>query len=107
MDQTVPATVDDTTTDAGAVGAGTVETVSLTAIERLADKVSALVDLLDATRRELAEARQENAQLKQDLDNQGATAQHDREELQTLRAERAQLQTRVAAMLDQLEAIEL
>lgn len=107
MDQTVPATLDDTTTDAGAVGAGTVETVSLTAIERLADKVSALVDLLDATRRELAEAKQENEQLKQDLDDQGVTAQHDREELQTLRAERAQLQTRVAAMLDQLEAIEL
>ena len=102
MDQTVPATLETVTDDAGAV-----ETVSLAAIDRLADKVSALVELLDATRRELAESKQENEQLKRDLDDQGVHAQQDRQELQALRAERAQLQTRVAAMLDQLEAIEL
>ena len=106
MNQTVPATLDTATGDA-ADGAGAVETVSLTAIERLADKVSALVDLLDATRHELAEAKEENERLRQHLDDQGAHARKDHEELQSLRAERAQLQTRVAAMLDQLEAIEL
>ena len=106
MDQTVTATL-ETATDDARIDAGAVETVSLAAIERLADKVSALVELLDATRRELAESKQENEQLKRNLDDQGVHAQQDRHELQALRAERAQLQTRVAAMLDQLEAIEL
>ena len=104
MDQTVPATLDPAADD---VGAGAVGTVSLTSIERLADKISALVELLDTTRRELAESKQENELLKQQLDDQGVNARQDHQELQALRAERAQLQTRVAAMLDQLESIEL
>ena len=106
MNPTVPATL-DTPLDLAAARARTVETASLTAIQQLADKVSALVELLDATRRELADAKQENAQLKQNLDDQGVVAQQDRQELEALRTERAQLQTRVAAILDQLEAVEL
>ncbi len=103
MDPTVAtvgtAPVDVASRDTGSSG--------VTAIERLADKVSALVELLDTTRHQLANATQENEQLRRELDDQGATAQQDREELRTLRAEREQLQTRVAAMLDQLEEIEL
>ena len=106
MDQTVPASPEKVAGDAE-IDASAVETVSLAAIERLADKVSALVDLLDATRRELAESQQENEQLRRQLDDQGVHARQDHNELQALRAERAQLQTRVAAMLDQLESIEL
>ena len=85
----------------------TAEATNLTAIERLADKVSALVQLLDRTRSDLAEATAENARLKRELEQQTALNQQYGEELQTLRAEREQLQTKMASMLDQLESIEL
>lgn len=85
----------------------TAEATNLTAIERLADKVSALVQLLDRTRSDLAEATAENARLKRELEQQTALNHQYGEELQTLRAEREQLQTKMASMLDQLESIEL
>ena len=85
----------------------TAEATNLTAIERLADKVSALVQMLDKTRSDLAEATAENARLKQELERLTVTSQEDGAVLQSLRAEREHLQTRVASILDQLESIEL
>ncbi len=85
----------------------TAEAPSLTAIERLADKVSVLVQFLDKTRSDLAEATAENTRLTQALEQQTAVNQQYAEDLQTLRAEREQLQMKMAAILDQLESIEL
>ena len=85
----------------------TAEAPSLTAIERLADKVSVLVQFLDRTRSDLAEATAENTRLTQALEQQTAVNQQYAEDLQTLRAERERLQTKMAAILDQLESIEL
>ena len=85
----------------------TAEATNLTAIERLADKVSALVQFLDRTRSDLAEATAENTRLTQALEQQTAMNQQYGEDLQTLRAEREQLQMKMAAILDQLESIEL
>ena len=85
----------------------TAEATNLTAIERLADKVSALVQFLDRTRSDLAEATAENTRLTQALEQQTAVNQQYGEDLQTLRAEREQLQMKMAAILDQLESIEL
>ena len=109
MDQTVAATADTAPIDTASLDAARRDAGShgVTAIERLADKISALVELLDTTRRHLANATLENEQLRRELDDQGAIAEQDREALRTLRAEREQLQTKVAAMLDQLEEIEL
>ncbi len=106
MDQTAPAAL-DIPGDSAATTGGTLETTGLNAIGRLAGKVSALVELLEATRRELAEARQEVEQLRRNLDDRDLVTQQDRQELEALRTERAQLQSRVAAILDQLEAVEL
>lgn len=85
----------------------TAEATNLTAIERLADKVSALVQVLDRTRSDLAEATAENQRLKQELERLTTASREDGQVLQSLRTEREHLQTRVASILDQLEAIEL
>ena len=69
--------------------------------------MSALVQFLDRTRSDLAEATAENTRLTQALEQQTAVNQQYGEDLQTLRAEREQLQMKMAAILDQLESIEL
>lgn len=85
----------------------TAEATNLTAIERLADKVSALVQVLDRTRSDLADATAENERLKQELERLTTASREDGQVLQSLRAEREHLHTRVASILDQLETIEL
>ncbi len=85
----------------------TAEATNLTTIERLADKVSALVQVLDRSRSDLAEAKAENERLKQELARLTTASREDGEVLQSLRAEREHLQTRVASILSQLETIEL
>lgn len=88
----------------------TSESVDLATIERLAAKVTALVELLERTRRELNEAGEDNRQLRQELATlrqRTEALETDSHDAQALRGEREQLRTRIEAMLEQLEAIDL
>ncbi len=88
----------------------TAQYVDLATVDRLAQKVTALVQILEQTRRELAETRADNERLNEEL---GAVQerltlnQHDAAENEALRAEREQVRARVSEMLDQLEALDL
>ena len=88
----------------------TAQYVDLATVDRLAQKVTALVQILERTRQELAEARTNNERFNEEI---GAlrenlmAVRHETEEVEALRAERDQVRARVAEMLDQLEALDL
>lgn len=84
--------------------------VDLATVDRLAQKVTALVQILERTRAELAEARADNERLNEELGvlrGRLTAAQNDTAEIESLRAEREQVRARVSEMLDQLEVLDL
>ncbi|MDE2905352.1 MAG: cell division protein ZapB [Acidobacteria bacterium] len=88
----------------------TAQYVDLATVDRLAQKVIGLVQVLERTRQELAEARSDNERLNEEigaLRESLTAARHETEEVETLRAERDQVRARVAEMLDQLETLDL
>ena len=88
----------------------TTQSVDLETIERLAEKVRALVGLLERTRTELVQTTEDNGKLMQEVEalrKQLANAQTDGAEVKTLLAEREQVRIRVSEMVDQLDAIGL
>lgn len=88
----------------------TAQYVDLATVDRLAQKVTGLVQILERTRQELAEARSDNERLNDEIGALRANltaARSETEEVETLRAERDQVRARVGEMLDQLEALDL
>ena len=88
----------------------TVQTLDMATLDRLAEKVSALVQLLEQTRNELAETSENNIRLSNELkalQGQVAQSQEDGLEMQTLLDEREQIRARVTEILDQLESLDL
>ena len=86
----------------------TIQAVDLEQIERLADKVRALVDILERTRAELSKTIEDNQRLQREVESmrkQLSTAATADEEMTTLLAEREQIGSRVREMLQQLEDI--
>ena len=86
------------------------QSVDLETIERLAEKVRALVGLLERTRTELVQTTEDNGRLMQEVETlreQLATAQTDGAQVKTLLAEREQVRIRVSEMVDQLDAFDL
>lgn len=78
-------------------------------VERLADKVKGLIDLLARTRAELEAANQEKVALRGELDGlreqmEGASSER-AAEVERLLAERDQIRERVQRMLGQIESI--
>ena len=90
--------------------ANSARSVDLETPERLAEKIQALVGLLERTRAELAQTSADNGRLTTELETMNkrlSAAQNEGAEVRTLLAEREQVQARVSDMLGQLEAIEL
>ena len=88
--------------------AKTTQTVDLEQIERLADKVKALVGILERTRAELSQTIQDNQRLQREVESireELSTAANTGEEMTTLLAEREQIRSRVHEMLKQLDGI--
>ena len=85
-------------------------TVDLEPIDRLEEKITLLVAMVNRLRAEQAKAADDNARLMQEIDvlrarladSEGATS-----EIATLRGERELIRTRVSDMLDQLEHLNL
>lgn len=90
--------------------AKTGRTLDLEPIDRLEEKVKLLVGLIERLKGEQARLADDNARLTRDLeaarsrlaDSEQATA-----EMTVLRAERDQIRTRVADMLEQIESLNL
>jgi regulator of replication initiation timing len=77
-------------------------------IDRLEDKVKLLVGVVTQLRNEHARATEENARLAREVDNlraRLADSEASSSELSVLRDERDLIRSRVAEMLDQLEAL--
>jgi regulator of replication initiation timing len=77
-------------------------------IDRLEEKVKLLIGMVATLRAEQTKASDENARLIQEIDTlraRLADAERTNEELVTLRGERDEIRSRVADMLQQLEAI--
>ncbi len=88
--------------------AKTTQAVDLDQIERLADKVKALVGVLERTRAELTQTVEDNQRLQREVESmreQLSTATNSGEEMTTLLAEREQIGSRIREMLQQLEGI--
>lgn len=88
----------------------TAQYVDLATVDRLAQKVTGLVQVLERTRQELAEARSDNERLSDEvgaLRENLTAARSETEEIETLRTERDQVRARVSEMLGQLEALDL
>ena len=88
--------------------AKTTQAVDLEQIERLADKVRALVGILERTRAELSQTIEDNQRLQREVESmreQLSTATNSGEEMTTLLAEREQIGSRIREMLQQLEGI--
>ena len=77
-----------------------VESVDVETIGRLAEKVNALVGLLDRTRAELAQTTEANDHLSKEVDRLRA-------QVAAADGEREQVRTRVSEMLSQLDALDL
>ena len=90
--------------------ANTTQSLDLATIERLAEKVTALVQLLEQTRNELSETTEDNGRLTSELETlqeRFRAAQREGAEAQALLDEREQVRTHVAEMLDRLEGLNL
>ena len=84
--------------------------LDLESIERLADKIQSLVQLLERTQNELNQTAADNGRLTTEIDelrNRLALLQRDSGEMDKLLEEREQIRTRVASMLEQLEGVNL
>jgi len=85
-----------------------VQSVDLEPIERLAEKVTGLVGLLEQTRAELARSAEDNDQLKREVESLSqrlAASENEGVETKSLVDEREQIRIRVSEMLEQLEAL--
>jgi regulator of replication initiation timing len=84
--------------------------VELEPIDRLEEKLKLLVAMVDRMKAEQVRAAEENARLSRELDAMRARASASDalgSELAALRGERDAIRTRVADMLEQLEALDL
>ena len=82
--------------------------VDVEPIDRLEEKVKLLIGMISTLRAEQAKAADENARLIQEIDTLRARlsdSERVNEELTTLREERDDIRSRVADMLQQLEAL--
>jgi regulator of replication initiation timing len=85
-------------------------TVDLAPIDRLEDKVKALVALVDRLKGDAARLAEDNAQLAREVEGlhtRIADAESASGEISALREERDLVRTRVAEMLEQLEGLSL
>ena len=83
---------------------------ALEPLSRLEDKVQLLLGLVERLQQEKTSAIRENEQLKSELTAlraQFEESDHADAEVVALRSERDQIRTRVAGILEQLEAIDL
>ena len=88
----------------------TVQSLDMATLDRLAEKVSALVQMLGQTRNELADTSENNTRLSNELETLQARfsqSQQDDLEIQTLLDERDQIRARATEILDQLESLDL
>ena len=88
----------------------TVQSLDMDTLDRLAEKLSALVQMLEQTRNELADTTENNTRLSNELEalqTRFSQSQQDGMEMQTLLDERDQIRTRVTEILDQLESLDL
>tara|TARA_B100000749_G_C18253381_1_gene393314 strand:- start:210 stop:485 length:276 start_codon:yes stop_codon:yes gene_type:complete len=88
----------------------TVQSLDMATLDRLAEKVSALVQMLGQTRNELADTSENNTRLSNELEAlqaRFAQSQQDGLEMQTLLDERDQIRARATEILDQLESLDL
>lgn len=88
----------------------TVQSLDMDTLDRLAEKVSALVQMLEQTRNELADTSENNTRLSNELEALQARfsqSQQDDLDMQTLLDERDQIRARVTEILDQLESLDL
>ena len=88
----------------------TVQSLDMDTLDRLAEKVSALVQMLEQTRNELADTTENNTRLSNELEAlqaRFAQSQQDGLEMQTLLDERDQIRARVTDILEQLESLDL
>lgn len=88
----------------------TVQSLDMATLDRLAEKVSALVQMLGQTRNELADTSKNNTRLSNELEALQARfsqSQQDGLEMQTLLDERDQIRARVTDILEQLESLDL
>jgi regulator of replication initiation timing len=84
--------------------------VDLEPIDRLEEKVRALVGMIDRLRAENTQAAEDNARLSRELDTMRARlaeAEGTGVELNALREERDLIRTRVSEMLEQIESLNL
>jgi regulator of replication initiation timing len=84
--------------------------VELEPIDRLEEKVKALVSMVDRMKAEQSRATEENQRLSRELESLRARVSASESlttELSTLREERDVIRTRVGEMLEQLEALNL
>jgi len=84
--------------------------VELEPIDRLEEKIKMLVSVVDRMKAENARSAEEHQRLARELDSlraRLATSEGLSTELSALREERDVIRTRVADMLEQLEAIDL
>jgi regulator of replication initiation timing len=85
-------------------------TVDLAPIDRLEDKVKALVALVDRLKGDAARLAEDNARLAREVEGlhtRIADAESASGEISALREERDLVRTRVAEMLEQLEGLSL
>lgn len=88
----------------------TVQSLDMATLDRLAEKVSALVQMLGQTRNELADTSENNTRLSNELEAlqaRFAQSQQDGLEMQTLLDERDQIRARATEILGQLESLDL
>ncbi len=88
----------------------TMPAVDLGVVDRLDEKIRLLITAVERSRSEAQRLRAENDRLTRDVETlkaQLADAEGVSAELLAMRDERDQVRTRVASMLDQLEALQL
>ena len=88
----------------------TARNVDLDPIDRLEDKVKALVVMIGRLKADQARAAEENARLSRELEaarSQIADTESGLAEVATLRSERESIRGRVSDMLEQLEGLSL
>jgi regulator of replication initiation timing len=83
-------------------------TIDVESIERLAEKVRDLIGVLERTRSELSQTVEDNLRVSREVDDlktQLSSAKSTSSDMAHLMDEREQIRTRVTAMLEQLEGI--